>query len=71
MKYIIISLLALLTLSCSKEKNEIPKSREALLLMNQNWNRVAMITNPVLILPKQDGSGEFVEVQDLMDLKDL
>lgn len=60
-----------LMLSCSKEDDKDPKLQTENLLVNGKWNRISMETSPKIILPKQDGSGEFFTINDLMELKNL
>ncbi len=70
MKYFLITLSILLITSCSKENSNI-KSKTEILLTNYKWNRISMEVNPNILLPKQDDSGEFFTVTNIMDIEKL
>ncbi len=72
MKCLTLFISVLLMLSCSKdEDNNDVKTETELILTSGKWNRVSMILNPHVLLPKQDGSGDFFTLTDLMKIKDL
>ncbi|WP_143744046.1 lipocalin family protein [Maribacter ulvicola] len=57
--------------NCSKEENENVKSEVEILLTSGKWNRQSMNVNPKVLLPKQDGSGEFFTISNLMEIESL
>lgn len=69
--YLILIVSILLIMSCSKDGDKVVNVENKVEFANVDWNRISMETNPLVLLPKNDGSGTFYEVSDLMDLKDL
>ena len=71
MRYLALVITVLVLVSCTKENDNIIDSETEISFVGNNWNRISMEVNPIVLLSKQDGSGEFHEIADLMDLKQL
>lgn len=67
---VLFSFCLLLCVACTKE-DDLEATTPPPSFLNTNWERVALQANPAVSLPKQDGSGDFYILNDLIALKDL
>lgn len=70
MKYVVFFVSILFMVSCSKDDDSVESGIEKS-LQNKKWNRLSVELNPSILLPKQDDSGAFFTVTNLMEIENL